>query len=125
MKTTSSKRRCLPKPIRFSLLLIGIALVCLPNWIALKAGYPVQTTDPSAEDLASIVEVDTEPELQLEDWMVSFDAFGLVANNEKEIPLESWMLDFGSIRQYAVIPYDEAWYRDFESWGFNHYRIRY
>jgi hypothetical protein len=131
MKTRRSKTRKLPKPFKFVFFLIGIALICLPNWIALKAVRPLEDPTDGMAELTLLTEAEEEPELELQDWMYSFEAFDLVAVNEEEIELEEWMLDFAAIPRFAVLqeyrpqksdpgikPYSDEWFDKFMESGF-------
>ena len=95
MKTKSSKSRKLPQPIRILFFICGIAAVCLPNWIALNAGKSISDPGVLLTNLEVILEEEAEPEIELKDWMLSFDEFHIVADIEPELHLEDWMLNFG------------------------------
>jgi hypothetical protein len=131
MKTMRSKNKPLPKPFRFVFFIIGIALVCLPNWIALRAGRPVEDPGEPTSLHSALMEVEKEPELELREWMYSFEAFDLVAMREEEVQLEDWMLDFSLMPQWAEVPeqssqthvlnlkpYSEEWFNEFLASGF-------
>ncbi|HEC43565.1 MAG TPA: hypothetical protein ENI20_12135 [Bacteroides sp.] len=138
MKTKRSKSRELPQPIKILFFICGIAAVCLPNWIALKAGKPV--TDPAelVNSFADIIVIEADPEIELEDWMLSFDEFHIVADVEPELKLEDWMLNFGYEVRYAdateekvgnyssnLKPFTEEWISEFETHWYSDLRIRY
>ncbi len=138
MKTKRSKSRELPQPIKILFFICSIAAVCLPNWIALKAGKPI--TDPAElrTNLALIIEEESEHEIELKDWMLSFDEFNIVADAESEPELEDWMLNFGNdvriadasdekVGNYSsnLKPFTEEWISGFENHWFTDFRIRY
>ena len=90
MKTTSQTTRSFPKPVKFSLYVGAVVVLCLFNWIALQA----QDSSKSLENrLAAALVEEVEADIELESWMltISDDYLAIV---ETEIKLEPWMLIF-------------------------------
>ena len=116
MKNRESKSRELPRPLRFIVFILSIALVCLPNWIALKAGKPTPTLTNPETELALILNVEKEKEIELMDWMLNFEpvpdyAFEALAS-EEGISMN-------------LKPYTSEWIYDFQTWGYTDFRIRF
>jgi hypothetical protein len=90
MKTTSQTTRSFPKPIRFSLYVSAVVVLCFFNWVALQAQAPSKSLEISLAD--ALVE-EVEAEAEIEPWMLTFSE-DYLANVETEITLEPWMLSF-------------------------------
>ena len=92
MKTTSQTTRPFPKPVKFSVYVGAVAVLCFFNWVALQA----QEAFVNPEDrLAAAVVEEVEEDIELENWMLklSEDYLAIV---ETEIALEPWMLTFSN-----------------------------
>ncbi|MFC2112586.1 hypothetical protein ACFLTA_04885 [Bacteroidota bacterium] len=137
MKTTRKSKE-LPQPIRLIFLIIGIAAVCLPNWIALKAGKPISGPADINFKHVLVQEEEINPEIGLKDGVPSIDDFHLIADFEPEIPLEDWMLDIGREHNLADLtggshksvpfnlkPYSMEWLSNFETFGLSDVRSKF
>ena len=100
--------------------------------------HPSARSGVAATELALILNVEKEKEIELMDWMVSFEEFNLSAMIEPEIGLEDWMLNFEPVPDYAfealaseegismnLKPYASEWIYDFQTWGYTDFRIRF
>ena len=90
MKTTSQTIRSFPKPVKFSLYVGAIVVLCFFNWVALHAEGPAKSLE---NRLAAALVEEVEAEIEIQDWMLSFSDDFLTAA-ETEIILEPWMLTF-------------------------------
>lgn len=88
MKTTSQTTRSFPKPVRFSIYVCAVVVLCFFNWIALQAENSTKSLEKRLAD--ALVE-EVEAEIEVQDWMLSFSDDCLTAV-ETEIKLEPWML---------------------------------
>lgn len=138
MKTGNSKPRQLPRPLKFLVFIISISVVCLPNWIALRAGKPVMVSADPAISIPGLITEDIEPEIELRNWMVETSEFRMPFYGETEIQFEDWMLDFGPTLHFAgqperdrgnsaenLKPASAEWLHDFDVWGFRDSRVRF
>jgi hypothetical protein len=91
MKTTSQTTRSFPKPVKFSLYIGAVAVLCFLNWVALPAQSPAQSLE---NHLAAALIVEVEAEIELESWMLFSDDY--MATVESEITVEPWMLIFSN-----------------------------
>jgi hypothetical protein len=89
MKTTNHTIRPFPKPARFSLYVCAVVVVCFLNWVAIQAEDPKNSLEVR---LAAALVEEVEPEIAVENWMLTFSEDLLAA--EEEITLEPWMLTF-------------------------------
>ena len=86
-KLTTAK---FPRPARFSLYICAVLVLCFFNWVALNA----QTArNHNAEFVITLAE-ESEPEIQLQDWMMDFENGYLAEMDEPELKVEPWMLTF-------------------------------
>lgn len=92
MKTISQTTRSFPKPVKFSLYVGAVAVLCFFNWVALQAQGPSKSIE---NRLAAALVEEVETEIELESWMltISNDYLAIV---ETEIKLEPWMLTFSN-----------------------------
>ena len=90
MKTTSQTTRSFPKPVKFSLYVGAVVVLCFFNWVALQA----QGSSISLESrLAAALVEEVERDIELEGWMLTISEDNL-AIVETQIKLEPWMLTF-------------------------------
>ena len=95
MKTTMQTTREFPQPVRFSLYMCAVAVLCFFNWVALHAQsvpYAENTDNP----LETVLAEENEPDLQLQDWMMDLGNGYLAAAAEPELRVEPWMLSFNN-----------------------------
>ncbi len=100
MKTQNNTTQILPSPVKFSIYLIAVALVCFLNWNALNASdyIYVETEIMEARLDAALVPV-TENEIVLEEWMLEVvDGCLFAENNEPRN--RTGKLDAGSFQPY-------------------------
>ena len=90
MRTTSQSKRSFPKPVKFSLYIGAVVVLCFFNWVALQAEDPEKSLE---NRLAAALVEEIEAEIEVEDWMLTFSEDFLTAV-ETEIKLEPWMLTF-------------------------------
>ena len=90
MKTTSQITRSFPKPVRFSLYVSAVVVLCFFNWVALQAEDPAKSLE---NRLAAALVEEVEDEIEVQDWMLTFSD-DVLAAAETEIRLEPWMLTF-------------------------------
>ena len=90
MKTTSQTTRPFPKPVKFSIYVSAVAVLCFFNWLALQAQDPYVNLETR---LAAAIVEEVEEDIELESWMlnISEDFLAIV---ETEITVEPWMLTF-------------------------------
>ena len=94
MKTTKRTSRTLPSLFRVSIYLILVAIFCLFNWTVLHAQNPGAGANSSLEErLADALVPVAEPELAIEDWMLTFANDHEAVPVEEAIALEDWMLN--------------------------------
>lgn len=88
MKTTSQNTKPFPKPVKFSVYVGAVAVLCFFNWVALQAQDPFVNLE---DRLAAAVIEEVEEDIELENWMlnISEDYLAIV---ETEIAVEPWML---------------------------------
>ena len=99
MKTTNRTNSSLPTPFRFSVYIFAVAVLCFINWTALKASDPADSESLSIESRLIVASIEEpEPEIQLEDWMLTFADGNLASNTEQDITLEDWMFDYDVFR---------------------------
>ena len=90
MKTTSQTTRSFPKPVKFSLYVGAVVVLCFFNWVALQA----QGSSISLENRLAVALVEeVERDIELEGWMLTISEDNL-AIVETQIKLEPWMLTF-------------------------------
>lgn len=92
MKTTSQTTRPFPKPVKFSLYVGSVVVLCFFNWVALQAQSPAKNLE---NRLAAALVEEVEAEIEIQDWMLTFSDDYLAAA-ETEIILEPWMLTFSN-----------------------------
>jgi len=118
MKTTNQTTRSFPKPVKHSLYVGAVVVLCFFNWVALQAqGSSICLEDRLAAALVEEVEGDIELEgwmmtisednlaivetqIKLEPWMLTFSN-DYIVDREPEIEIEPWMLNFSD--DYLVI----------------------
>jgi hypothetical protein len=103
MKTINKNKSSFPRPFRFAIYLIVVTIVGFMNWVAISANDPERETTPNLETrLAEALVPLSDPEPELEDWLLSFsytilksrldEALNPVDDLEPE--LEDWLLNF-------------------------------
>jgi hypothetical protein len=92
MKTQSQTTRSFPKPVKFSIYVGAVVVLCFFNWVVLQAEGPAKNLENS---LAAALVEEVEAEIELESWMLTFTDDYLTAV-ETEIQLEPWMLTFSN-----------------------------
>ncbi len=92
MKTTSQTTRPFPKPVKFSLYVGSVVVLCFFNWVALQAEGPAKSLESR---LAAALVEEVEAEIEIQDWMLTFSDDYLTAA-ETEIILDYWMLTFSN-----------------------------
>ena len=90
MKTTNQTTRSFPEPVRFSIYVCAVVVLCFFNWIVLQAQDPAKSLE---KRLAVALVEEVEAEIEVQDWMLTFSDDCLTAV-ETEIKLEPWMLAF-------------------------------
>ena len=111
MKTTSQTTRSFPQPVKFSLYVGAVIVLCFFNWVALQAqdssiSLENRLAAALVEEVESDIELDgwmltisehylaiVETQIKLEPWMLTFSN-DCIADREPEIEIESWMLTF-------------------------------
>jgi len=93
MKTAKLTTVNFPRPGRISLYICAVLVLCFFNWIALNA-QNVKKVNNLEDQLSISLEVDDEPVIQLQDWMMDLETGYLVVNEESEMKVEPWMLSF-------------------------------
>jgi hypothetical protein len=114
MKTTRRFRRGLPSPLEVSFYLFVVIAFCVINWTLLKADDTVKSetrpfetmlVEAMLEEMVPVMKYETQSpvspapffitssghRLELEPWMISYEAFTL-AGTESELALEDWMI---------------------------------
>ena len=82
-----------PRPGRFSLYMCAVLVLSFFNWVALNAQPPKDAETVNAELVIALTE-ETEPSIQLKDWMMDFENGCLAEMEEPELKVEPWMLSF-------------------------------
>lgn len=73
MKTINKNNSTFPKPFRFAIYLTAVIIVGFMNWVALSANDPVMETTQALEiRLAEALVPLSDPEPELEEWLLSF-----------------------------------------------------
>ena len=66
--TISQTTRSFPKPVKFSLYVGAVAVLCFFNWVALQAQGPSKNIE---NRLAAVLVEEVEAEIELESWMLT------------------------------------------------------
>ena len=93
MKTAKLNTVTFPRPGRFSLYICAVLVLCFFNWVAVNAQHTVDFETINPELVIAIAE-ETEPAIQLQDWMMDFEGGYLAEMVEQELKVEPWMLSF-------------------------------
>jgi hypothetical protein len=93
MKTAMQTTQEFPRPVRFSLYMCAVAILCFFNWVALNA-QSVPFADNTDSHLARVLAEENEPDLPLQDWMMDLETGYLAAAVEPVLSVEPWMLSF-------------------------------
>ena len=73
MKTINKNKSSFPRPFRFAIYLIVVTIVGFMNWAAISANDPRTETTPNIETrLAEALVPLSDPEPELEDWLLNF-----------------------------------------------------
>ena len=99
MKTTNQTTKRFPDGFRMILYITAVAALGFLNCCMLKASDPEKDVD-YANRLEAVVEVQAEPDIRMEGWMLNFDNDFLVELEDDKVVLEDWMLD----PAYFVVP---------------------
>ena len=92
MKTTNQTTRSFPKPVKFSIYVCAVVVLCFFNWVALQAEDPEKSLE---NRLAAALVEEVEAEIEVASWMLTLSDELLTAV-ETEIILEPWMLTFSN-----------------------------
>jgi hypothetical protein len=113
MKTINKNKSTFPKPFRFAIYLIAVTVVGFMNWVALSANDPNMESIQALEiRLAEALVPLSDPEPELEEWIISFSdniiseeaksetsletrlAEALETVEDPQPELEDWLLNF-------------------------------
>ena len=113
MKTINKNNSTFPKPFRFAIYLTAVIIVGFMNWVALSANDPNMESIQALEiRLAEALVPLSEPEPELEEWILSFSeniiseeaksetnietrlAEALETVEDPQPELEDWLLNF-------------------------------
>ena len=90
MKTINKNKSSFPKPFRLAIYLIVISIVGLMNWAVTYANDPKMETTPNIEiRLAEALIPISDPEPELEDWILTFSQSIINDSQEANPSLES------------------------------------
>ena len=119
MKTTNQTTGRFPDAFTMILYIAAVAALGFLNCCFIKAGDPENDTD-RADRLEAAAKVQSEPDIQLEDWMIDPSYWVipdyLVVEKEEEPVLEDWMLDpaYFAVPDYLVVEKEEE--PELEDW---------
>ncbi|MCK4748280.1 MAG: hypothetical protein KAT15_14620 [Bacteroidales bacterium] len=107
MKTTNQTTKRFPDVFRMILYVATVAALGLLNCYIVKAGDPDDADYANRLDAA--VNVQAEPEIRLEGWMLNFNDEVLAEVEDEEDVLEDWMLDpaYWVIPDYLIVEKEE------------------
>lgn len=107
MKTTNQTTKRFPNGFRMILYIAALAALGLLNCYIVQAGDPDDAD--YANRLEAAVNVQAEPEIRLEDWMLNFNDEVLAEVEDEEDVLEDWMLDpaYWVIPDYLIVEKEE------------------
>jgi len=113
MKTINKNKSNFPRPFRFAIYILLVTIVGFMNWAVIYANDPPRNATPSIEiRLAEALAPLSDPEPELEEWIMSFSANiineSVESDNNIEIrlakalepvedpqsELEDWLLNF-------------------------------
>ena len=103
MKTINKNKSSFPRPFRFAIYLIVVTIVGFMNWVTINANDPRTETTPNIETrLAEALVPLSDPEPELEDWLLSLSDTILESRldealdpvDDLEPELEDWLLNF-------------------------------
>ena len=89
MKTISNSKRRFPKPIKFAMYLVLVATLGFLNWITTYANDSEVEERSLETRLAEALIPETDPEPELEAWILKLSDHSETAKSEKEINLEA------------------------------------
>jgi len=90
MKTINKNKSSFPRPFRFAIFLIVVTIVGFMNWVAISANDPRTETTPNIETrLAEALVPLSDPEPELEDWIMSISANIIGESFETENNIET------------------------------------
>ncbi len=116
MKTAKTTNGNFPRTGRFSIYICSVLVMSFFNWIALNAQTASKANNINSQ-LAIALEEETEPAIQLQDWMMDFENGYLTISEESELDVEPWMLSFNlehmAVSGESEIPF-EPWMINFE-----------
>ena len=99
MKATNQTTKRFPDGLRMILYIAAVATLGFLNCCMLRAGDPEKDVDYTNR-LEAAVQVQAEPDIRMEGWMLNFDNDFLVELEDDKVVLEDWMLD----PAYFVVP---------------------
>jgi hypothetical protein len=90
MKTIDNSNKRFPRPFKFAMYLVLVSAFCFLNYMTLSANDPGYNQVKSLEiRLAEALEPLADPELELEDWILTFFQNLDAENKETKINLET------------------------------------
>lgn len=90
MKTINNNKSNFPKPFKFAIYLIAVTVIGFMNWIAISANDPgLETTQSFETRLADALAPLSDPEPELEEWILSFSDNIISENDKSESSLDS------------------------------------
>jgi len=102
MKTINNNKSNFPKPFRFAIYIIVVSIVGLMNWVATYANDTGMEATPNIETrLAEALVPISDPEPELEDWILSLSDNIISESNKAMTSLETRLAE-------ALKPVDES-----------------
>lgn len=90
MKTINKNKSSFPRPFRFAIYILLVTIVGFMNWVAIYANDPPMDATPNIEiRLAEALAPLSDPEPELEEWILSFSANILNESVESENNIET------------------------------------
>ena len=94
MKTNSNSNGKFPKPFKFAMYLAMVTVIGFLNYMSLSANDPGYTQEISLEDRLSEALVPVaDPEIELEDWILTFSNQSMKDIEDSKISLETRLAD--------------------------------
>lgn len=94
MKTISNSNGKFPKPFKFAMYLAMVMVIGFLNFMSLSANDPGYNQVRSLEvRLSEALVPAADPEIELEDWILTFSDQSMKENKETKIRLETRLAD--------------------------------
>ena len=90
MKTINKNKSSFPRPFRFAIYILLVTIVGFMNWVVIYANDPPMDATPNIEiRLAEALAPLSDPEPELEDWLLALSGTIISDSQEANTNLES------------------------------------